>query len=426
MTPTPSTIKRLSAGRSECTLTFAPEQTAVAEEYALRTLGKEVSLDGFRPGMAPLELLKEKISADRVFEEMIHHLLGAQLPEILKEHQLQPIIPPKVEAISREPMTVKVTFVEKPPVKIKSGKISVEKKEPKVEQKDIDRMMDYVLGQHRTITAVDRPVAEKDRVTLDLYGEDAEGKEIEGTRLEGRPVVIGSKELIPGFEDALIGLKTGEQKSFTLTFPATYQAEELRNKPVTFHATIRAVEEVKMPDLTDAFAQEHFQAPTAAEFKTRVEQSMEEQEEQIEQRRREQELLERIRKETTVELAPELVEEEERQLISELSDRLEQQKMTFEDWLKQTNQKPEDVRKEFQERARQRLTVRFGIEQLLEEHEVAIPDEEMATAVEQFLAPLGPVERKEAEQQYRPGRNAYEQFRWQRRVEKLMQKLLAA
>jgi len=251
-----------------------------------------------------MNIVREKVDSEKLFEETLRHLLPSTFEKLITEHEIKPVLAPKVDAESKDPLTLKVTFIEKPEVKLKGvNKIKIEKKEPKLEEKDVEQMISYILEKHQESSEVDRGAKESDRIDMNFFGKDENGAEIEGIRTEGHQVIIGSKSLIPGFEDALIGMKKGEDKEFTLTFPEKYHAEKLQGKPVTFHVSITKIEEVKTPELTDAFAKEKLGAADVKDFRNQVEESMRVQEEQFERQRRERALLDAIREATTVDLA---------------------------------------------------------------------------------------------------------------------------
>lgn len=423
----PPKIEREKNGRVECTVEFTAEQASAAEEKALQALAQTVKIPGFRPGKAPRETLMAKINPDDLAEETIHRLLPSVLESLVREQNIQTIISPKVSLKKRDPLTLSIVFVERPNVSLKGvDKIRIAKKEPKVEEKDIDRMVEFILRKHETAAEVDRGAQEGDRLTMDFWGADSEGKEIPPIRTQGHAVVLGSKSLIPGFEDALMGIKKGEEKTFTLTFPKEYHAAELSEKPVTFHVTATKVEEVKTPELTDAFAKENLHVESAEVFRRELHHSMAAQEENIDRQRREQELMEAIRKATSVSLPKELIEEEERALLSELEEQLRRQGKSLQDWMQATKKQPEEMKKELEERALSRLTLRLGIRELLETKQITVSDEEVTTIVQGMLAPLSENERKEVEAAYRPGAQAYEQLKWQKRVEKLFEEMLKA
>lgn len=418
-------MKKLKAGRTECTVTFTEAEIAPAEQKALHELSREVQIEGFRKGNAPIDLVKDKVDSQKLFEQTIHNLLPSAFEDLIKEHDLKPVIHPRVEAVSRDPLTVKIIFVEKPEVTLKGlNKIKIERKEPKVDDKDLQKMVDYILEQHKQLNDVDRAAKEGDKITMDFWGADKEGQEIDGIRTENHEVEIGSKTLIPGFEDELKGMKKGEEKSFTITFPEKYHAEQLQNQPVTFHVTVKNVQEVVRPQLTDEFVKKELNGQSVEGFKQEIQDSMIKQEEAMEHQRRERKLMEEIGNCTKVELAPELIDEETRQLIGEFDQQLKQQGMGLEQWMQQTGKKPEEVMADMKKQAEQRLTVRLGMQELVEEQKIDVTDEEMDQIVENFLAQASPEQRKQVEPAYQKGAQAYEQLKWQTKVEKALKELL--
>lgn len=422
---TPPTIDRKDNSTVICTVSFTAEQTAASEEKAIQKLGSSIKIDGFREGSAPAAVLKEKIDPARLFEETVRELLPETFTSLVQEHEIKPIVPPKVEITSDSPITVKVTFVERPTVKVKgASKLSVQVQKVNVEEKDLQQMIDYVLKQRQKSKEVDRAAKEGDRITMDFWGEGEGGKEIESIRTNGHQVVIGSKVLLPGFEDELVGMKKGDTKDFTLPFPEKHQVEELRGKPVSFHVTMGKVEEVTSPELTDAFAKEHLHVESVAMFKEQIKESMEQQEEQLKKKKAEEDAFEIIRAATSVDLVPELIEDEKQSLLEDLGHQLEQQNMSFEQWMERTGKTQEEMQKELADQAEKRLTLRLGISALIEEREIDATDEEMKKYLETMLSPLSVEERLKIAPSYAKGEKAYEQLKWQKRVDKLMDEII--
>ena len=419
--------KRLKGNRVVCTVTFSTEEISPAEATALAKLGETVRIPGFRPGKVPPQMLRERVDPGALLEETVRALMPATFKRLVEEHDLKPIMAPKVEAQNRDPLTVAITFVEHPDVKVKgAGKIRVDRKKVKIDPQDIDRMVDYVRSQHQKTQEVDRAAQEGDQITMDFWGEDQEKNEVAGTRTTGHTVLLGSKTLIPGFEEELVSLKRGDSKTFTLTFPQKYHAQALAGKPVTFHVTVTKVESVEKPELTDAFVKEHLGEQSAAAFRKRVEESLRTQEEQIEHRRREEELLKHIREATVVDLAPELVEEEERDILERFGSELERRNLTLEQWLSKSGKKADELKADVRKQAEDRLTLRFGIQKIAEEHEIDLTDEEMEEAVAAYLAALPAEERGRAAPNFQKEYQGWHQLKWQKRLERLIEHLLSA
>ncbi|UPA22322.1 trigger factor [Candidatus Peribacteria bacterium] len=419
-------VERLPKSRVVCTASFTKEEQTAAEEHALSHLASNVNIKGFRVGHAPADMVRNRIPKDQLLEETVRELVRTALPAIIDEHKILPVIPPKIEIVTAEPLSVKITFVERPVVKVKNiDTLKIEKKTIKADEKDVNRVVESVLNDHRTSTEVERAATENDRLMLNFHATNDQGTEITGMRAEGYDALIGSNTLLPGFEEQLKGLKKGDSKSFTLTLPEKFQEESLRGKQATFHVTVTKVEETKLPELNDTFAKEKLNAPSAAEFRSIVEKSITMQEEQFDRMRRERELMDEIRKRTDVEIADELLDEEMRGLIDEWSQQLERQNMTIADALKKEGKTVEQAEADLKKQAEDRWKLRLGMAKLIEEKGVTVTDEEVAASGDNFISGLPEEQKVQARKEFDSHGNLYEELRWRALVEKVMEGLLA-
>lgn len=413
-------------GRAVYSVTFSVEETKAAEDRALVRMGEHVRIPGFRPGKAPLSLLREKIKGEELLEETVRQLVPGAVRAIVERDAIRPILPPRIDVASTSPLTVDIILITRPVVAVKGlKKISIEKKEVKADAKDVERMVDYMRNQYRSSKSVEREAKDGDEVTMNFRGKDPAGKEIPGTVADGYKVVLGSKSLIPGFEEGLKGMKKGDVKDLNLTFPEKYHAENLAGTPATFTVTVTDVAEVHTPELDDAFVKEHHLGESASAFRKTLENNMLEQEQEMEGRRRESALFDAVRTATSVELPAELIDHEARAIAENLGEQLEKQKMSLEQWLQSTKKTPQQLREELQEEARKRLTLRFGLEQALEDMEINVPDEEMQAAIKEALESMEPEERKKEEAHFaNKGEHGYEDVLWRKKIEKFVAQML--
>lgn len=419
-------IERQPKSRTVCTIAFTAEERKVAEEQALKQLAEKVEIKGFRVGHAPADMVRSRVSPEQLLEETVRSLVGPALPQVVTEHKIQPVIPPRIEIASVEPLTVRVIFIEKPIVTVKNiDSLSIKKKDIKADPKDVERVIESILNDHRTAKDVEREAKENDRLTVDFHATDAEGKEIEGMRAVGYTALIGSNTLLPGFEDQLKGLKVNDRKTFTLTLPEKFQVESLRGKPATFHVAVTRVEETHLPELTDDFAKEKLNSGSAADFRAMIEKSIITQEEQFDRMSRERELMEEIRKRTDVEIADELLDEEMRGMIAEWGERLEKQQMTIADALKKEGKTVEQAEGEIRKEAEERWKLRLGMAKLIEHKGVTVTDDEVAAMLSEFLQSVPENQRASAQAEFEKRANLYEELRWRALVEKVLHGLLA-
>lgn len=427
MSTAPTTIERQKKGRIVATIAFDEPQYAIAETEALGAFAKHINIAGFRPGHAPADMVRSKVKPDDLFEESIRILLRTSLPTVIDEHKIVPVIPPKVEVQTRMPVVLKVTFIEKPEVSIKKpDDLTVPKKEVVVEQKDIDRVIHSVLQEQKKTTIVERAAKNGDQVTVDFHANDHEGKEIVGLQAKGYAMEIGSNTLLPGMEEELIGVKAGETKTFTLTLPPKFPMPELVGKKATFEVKVEKVEEVTLPELTDAFAKEHLQSETADAFKAMVKQSMAAQEEQMQRMDRERQLMDLIRERTTVDIADELLDEEVRAMVEDWSAQLEKQGKTIAQALEEQKKKPEDAEKDLRLQATDRWKLRLGIAKLIELKEITVSPEELEVAFKAFVERLPQDQRSDATAEWQSRSGVFDEVRWRTMVDKLIEGLLAS
>lgn len=420
---TRSTIERKrGSARSLVTIPVTPEEQSRAEAQALEKLGQSVELPGFRPGKAPADMIRAKIKPEALMEETIRALLPQLLPMILKEHDLKPIIPPRIGITATAPLTLQFVVIERPAVTVNAKKIKVEKSDGKVDPKETDAIIQTLLEDHKKTAEVERAAAMGDQVTIDFHGEDEEKKEIQGLRGTNEVITLGKNMLIPGFEEEVVGLKKGEKKNFVVKMPDTLPVETLKGKPVTFHVSMQKVEGVTLPPFDDAFAKDVLKLGSAAEARTKVEESIRERENQREAQKREQALMDQITAATDMETPEELLVEEKRNLLDDMAERLQRQNMSLEDWMKRMGKTVQDMDKDLTKAAGDRIKLRFGLEQLLEDKKIEVTDEELKAGIENYIRQLPPEQRKGVD--VSRGSTAEAQIRWQARLEKLFADLL--
>jgi trigger factor len=421
----PVTIDRQKKGRVVATIRFEEAQYASAESEALTAFAKHINLPGFRPGNAPADMVRQKVKPDDLFEESVRILLRSALPSVIEEHKIAPVIPPKVEVESRMPVTLKVTFIERPEVTVKKpDDLTVPKKEVQVEQKDMDRVIRSVLQEQRKTETVDRPAKDGDQLTVDFHAKDEAGSEISGLHAHGYLLELGSNTLLPGFEEQLVGARAGETKVFTLTLPEKFPVPELQNKKATFDVKVEKVEEVTLPELTDDFAKQHLQAESADAFKAMVRDSIAAQEEQFSRMDRERQLMDLIRERTSADIADELLDEEVRAMVEDWSAQLEQQGKTIAQALEEQKRTPEQAEKDLRKQADDRWKLRLGIAKLIELKGITVTPEEQEVAFKAFIERLPEAQRQDATAQWQSRSGLFDEIRWRTMVDKLIEELL--
>ena len=309
------TRKQLSPTEVKLSLTADAAQLQEVKKHVLRDLGRDTRLQGFRPGKAPLSVVERNVDQNLLQSQFLDHALNQLFSDAVRDEKLRPVAQPKVTVTKFVPFTTlevdmeveTVGSVKLPDYK----KIRLAKKPVKVEAKDIDDVIENLRSRGADTTDVKRAAKDGDQIVVDFMGTDAKtGDSISGADGKEYPVVLGSNSFIPGFEPELIGLKAGDDKIFTITFPKDYGVAALQSRKVTFSVKVHKVQSVARPKIDDAFAATVGPFKTVAELKADIRKQLQADREQQSQRDYESELLEQIANQATVGLPKQLVDEE--------------------------------------------------------------------------------------------------------------------
>ena len=234
-----------------------PEDRVRGEvDKRLDDLARSASLPGFRPGRAPVKILRRRFGR-RVRDEVVGELVRSSLDDALTQEQLQPASPPTVDPLRSSPgegVDYTATFDVYPQVTLPPlDSLRVRRPRAEVEDSDVDRMIGTLRRQRRSWEPVERAAQDGDRVVVDYLGRVA-GQELEHGRGEEVPIELGSKSMIPGFEDGLVGIGAGDERTLALTFPDDYPSEAVAGQAVEFRVKAHRVEESALPEVDEDFA----------------------------------------------------------------------------------------------------------------------------------------------------------------------------
>ncbi len=390
-------VKKLPKAEVEITVTFSEDEFKRDMEEAAKVLSKEVKIDGFRSGKIPYDVLVEHVGKDMVLNHALDTAIPRILTDIIKKEKLQVISRPRVDILSKDPVNLKVVAPVYPEIKVDGyEKVKVKPKEVEVKEKDVDEALKNVQKQFIKWKQVLRGVKEGDKVEIDFEGKDEGGAPLEGTQSKNHPLIIGEKMMVPGFEDALIGMKTGEEKDFPLTFPKDYHKKSFQNKKVHFHVKINKVEEPELPEIDEAFIEKISGKKTPIdEFRKNVKADLKEYKQSEEKKNAEQQLLEKFLKVTKTDFSDLLINEEVEYMIQQMKQDMQAKGLSFDQYLQYTKKTEEEIREEMKKEAIKRLTLRFGLNEIMEKEKIEISDKEVDKKIKQ-IPDLKPEQEHEA------------------------------
>jgi len=236
---------------------MVPKENIDSEvQKRLKDLAGRVKIDGFRPGKVPFSVVRQKFSG-QVSQEVMGEVMQNSFYEAVIQEKLRPAGAPRIEpGEAKEDFEFTATFEVYPEFEVTGlNKIRIERPVNDIDDADIDKMLETLRKQRKTWGEVDRAGQEGDQLTIDFVG-TLDGEEFQGGSAKQVPLELGSKRMIPGFEEQLAGAKAGQELTLDVTFPEDYHAKDLAGKAVKFATTVLKVEEPVLPELNDEFAVE--------------------------------------------------------------------------------------------------------------------------------------------------------------------------
>jgi trigger factor len=272
-------VEEISPIKKKISFEIPWEEVKKEIDAAYRTVGKKARIKGFRPGKTPRHILETYYREDAE-GEAVSNLVQRSFEEAIEVNNLMPVARPQIEqnGIQADKNFTYSATVEVEPVIEPQGYTGLElqKEDTAVTDRDVDVRLEELRNMYSSLKDVEagRAVQEGDFLLIDF-----EGKLGGETRKElteaGFRIEVGSKRLVPGFENALIGLKQGESKEFTVKFPDDYPVKEFAGKDIIFHATVKDIKVKVLPELDENFVKNFEQFETMEALRTELLKSLE-------------------------------------------------------------------------------------------------------------------------------------------------------
>ena len=238
---------------------------------------KKINIQGFRKGKAPRRIIEKMYGEEVFYDDAMQDCYPDALYDAAKEADIKIVAVESLEAVEagKEGFTFKAQVVVEPTMEIDGYKgIEVEKKSTEVTDELIDKEIEQVRERNsRLVTVEDRAAENGDTAVIDFEG-FVDGEAFEGGKAEGYNLSLGSGNFIPGFEEQIVGHKTGEEFSINIKFPDDYQAEELKGKDAEFKITLHEIKTKELPEVDDEFVQDVSDKETVDEYKAELKETV--------------------------------------------------------------------------------------------------------------------------------------------------------
>ncbi|HKK15339.1 MAG TPA: trigger factor [Gammaproteobacteria bacterium] len=341
-----------------------PEEKIASEvKNRLQSLSRTTRIQGFRPGKAPLKVV-EKRYGDKVRQEVVGEVVQSSFYEALSKEKLRPASRPEIDPLDDnrgKGVVYTATFEVYPeftPAPV--AELEIEKPVCAVTDTDVDNMIEVIRKQQSTLKAVDRPAKMGDVLKIDFQG-TIDGEAFEGGEARDFRIELGTGRFIAGFEEGLVGTKTGQDLALELKFPEDYHHENLAGKPVKFDVTVKEINEPVLPELDDAlFASMGVKEGGLDAFRAEVRRNMEREAEQAVLDRSKNNVLDALNAANTIELPQALVRNEAENLRNQLRNNLQMQGIDADQYMPNDEQDAT-----LQKRAERKVTLQLVISDLV-------------------------------------------------------------
>ena len=375
------------------TVEIETEVLETAKRKAAKKLAKKVKIPGFRPGKAPYNRVLSFVGEGAVIDDAFNILIEDIYPKVLEEKEIKPYGPGSLESVvSMDPPVFEFKVPLAPEVTLGDYKsVRVEKEDKQVEEEDIQKVIDNLLEQQATIEESDQPAKESDMVYVVLSGDRKEPDEEKGLLIEERrfPVLIEKEDAdesnewpFPGFSRKLIGSEVGDEKTLEYSFPEDYQFKDLQNIDAVYKIKVDEIKGRILPELNDEFAKLVGEFETVEVLKTTIKENIQQRYDEETQAEFENLIIKEIAKNTEIKYPPQMLEHEIEHHLNDLENRLKNQGMNMDLYLKSREQDLDALKEEISPSAEESMKRGLILMEIASKENIEVTQEDVESTIQ--------------------------------------------
>lgn len=384
------TLNRLPKNVIEITFELSPEEVQPYLDDAAKRISEAIKTPGFRPGHAPYNEIEKKVGAQKILEEALEQIVRKSYVEVVLAEQLETVGSPAVDVkkiAPGNPLIFKTTVSLMPNItKLVDYKtISFSQKPVTVTDEELNQVISDLQKMQIKETRSNRALEKKDRAVVDLS--ILQNKvPIEGGVTSGHSVIMDEPYYIPGFTDAILGMKEGEEKTFTLNFPTEHYQKNLAGKPADFSVKMKEVYVRELPTIDDSFAK-NLGKPTLIELKNLLRENITKDKTLKEDERAELDFLNKIIDQSQFDAIPDLlVNDEINRMRHELEKGVAEQGLEWKDYLTQIKKSEAELKLEFTPQAIRRIKTMLVLRTIAKEEKIAVDEKEIDNELDRIAS----------------------------------------
>jgi len=383
-----ATVEKKEHNITEMVIELPVEDVAKAFDKAYQKLAQQVNIPGFRKGKAPRKMVETRVGADGMRSEAFDFIIPDAYRRAVEENSIDPVGRPEVTEVTLnagEPCVFTVNVITRPEVVLGEYKgLTADAPVTEVTTEEVDKQIESLRERHaKMVVAEDAALGQGDFALIDFDG-TVDGKPFSGGQSKGYPLEIGSGSFIPGFEDQLIGAKSGEEREVKVTFPSEYFVPELAGKEAVFITKINDVKRKELPELNDDFAKEAGDADTLKEMKEKTLAKLTEAAKNKDEEAFREAALKQAVANATIEVPEVMVDEQVEHMIQDMDMSLTQRGLSLDKYLGYMNTDIAGLRERYRPAAMEEVRTELTLEAIVKAEALAVMDEEYNEEVEKM------------------------------------------
>ena len=387
-------LEKLENNLVKLEITIEAEKFDEGMSKAFFRNAKYFSVPGFRKGKVPREVVEKHYGEGILYEDAFNIVAQEAYEAAIEEHKLEIVSSPEIDITQigkGKDLIFTATVTVKPEVKLGKYKgIKLENKEYKVTAKDVDAELKTMAEKNsRMVSGDENTVLEKGATAVIDFEGFVNGVAFDGGKVENYSLEIGSNTFIPGFEDQLVGLKTGEETEVHVTFPENYFSADLAGKPAIFKVKVHEIKIKELPEIDDEFAKDVSEFDTLKELKADVKKKLTEENEKRAKFEMEEEAVKTVVEATTIDIPQVMIDHEVEDYIKEMESRLAYQGMDMKTYLGLMGKDIEEFKAQYTERATTNVKTKLVLEAIFNEEKIEITDKDIEDKLRDFAKNYG-------------------------------------
>jgi trigger factor len=381
--------EKLEGNTGVLTVEVSAEKVNEGLTAAFNKVVKTVNVPGFRKGKMPRPMFEKRFGVESLYQDALDILLPEAYGNAIDETGIDPIDRPDIDIEQMEKgkeLIFKATVQVKPEVTLGDYKgLEVEDFDATVTDEDVAKELETLQSRQAELVVKEEGTAELgDTVVLDFEG-FVDGEAFEGGTAENHSLELGSGSFIPGFEEQLVGLATGESKDVEVSFPEEYHAAELAGKPAVFKVTLHEIKGKELPALDDEFAKDvDEEVETLDALKEKIRTRLEDSKKHEAEHHLRDSVVEKAAENAQVEIPEVMVTNEVNRMLQEFEQRLQAQGMNLELYFQFSGQDENALRGQMKEEAVNRVKVALTLEAIAKAENIEATDEDVNAELEKM------------------------------------------